>query len=771
MENFIHESARLHVSGQAVYVDDLLVDPSILSGYIFYSAHPCAKILSYNLDVAAKLEGIHRIICCKDIPGVNQMGPVVKDEPVLAEDKVSFIGQAIFIIVAENEDLARNAAKRIKVDYELCDSVLSLNQAMLRDQKLQASRKIECGNVQQAFSEAVHKFSGSVKTGAQEHWYLETQVALAVPSEANDLKVYSSTQSPAHTQLLIANVLGLPSNKIEVEVKRMGGAFGGKETQANHVAIWASLAAHLTKKSVKICLSREDDQRITGKRHPFHNDYKIAYDEKGKITAFDVQLNSNAGASTDLSMAILERALFHAENSYFVPNFKAEGTAWKTNTPSNTAFRGFGGPQGMFAIENAIDQMARLLKKDSAELRRLNFYADTETQKTPYGQTITHNNLHVIFEKLVASSDYFHRREEIKLFNSSQQYRKRGMALTPVKFGISFTTAFLNQAGALVNIYEDGSVVVNHGGTEMGQGLHTKILAIAATELGISSNKITVTATNTSKIPNTSSTAASSGTDLNGMAVKEAIHALLERIRSFISSYFSKNEKVVTEPQNIVFAENLVFDRINPERKLTFAEVARLCYLNQISLSSTGFHKVSDIYFDRETGTGNPFLYFAYGMAVSEVEIDILTGYHKIRRTDIIQDVGKSINPAIDIGQIEGAFIQGVGWCTIEECKYDTSGNLLNASPDTYKIPVITDIPDIFNVSLLENADNPLAIHGSKAVGEPPFMLAFSVWFAIKDAISAVGDHEIEPDLSIPATNEEIVKSIDKIKAQMAIIR
>ncbi|MGD0712240.1 MAG: molybdopterin cofactor-binding domain-containing protein, partial [Bacteroidales bacterium] len=505
---------------------------------------------------------------------------------------------------------------------------------------------------------------------------------------------------------------------------------------------------------------------MTGKRHRYLSKYEVGFDEQGKILAYKVELNADAGHATDLSMAILERATLHADNAYFLPDVQIIGKAWRTNLPSNTAYRGFGGPQGIAVIETAIDRIARFLKKDAAEIRLLNFYKHDNNCHTPYGQKVEHNRLYTMYDKIVASSTYFDRKKEIEKFNCENEFVKRGIALTPVKFGISFTTSFLNQAGALVNIYTDGTLLVNHGGTEMGQGLNTKILQIASVELGLSPDKIKVNATNTSKVPNTSPTAASTGSDINGMAVKDAIDTIKSRLAEIVIAEFEKNfSGAKTQIENIIYKDNLIFDIANPDRKIEFDKIVNQAYLSQVSLSSTGFYKTPGIYFDREKGQGIPFYYFAYGMSVSEVEIDTLTGMYKLIRTDIIHDVGDSINEGIDIGQIEGGFVQGLGWVTTEELKWDKKGNLLTHSPDTYKIPTVNDIPKDFRVELLKDAPNEGTILKSKAVGEPPFMLAFSVWLAIKDAVSAVGNHQIEPDFSLPATYEVILLSSEKLRS------
>ncbi|MCX6303457.1 MAG: xanthine dehydrogenase molybdopterin binding subunit [Bacteroidetes bacterium] len=759
-----HDSAEKHVTGESVFIEDMLVNSQLLHGKVVYSKHPHAVIRQIDINEALAIPGIHAILTAKDIPGENQMGPVIHDEPCLADKEVNFIGQAVVLIAAENEEAALEAEKCININYELLPAILDIGAAMAANNILAPARKIERGNAEAALKSARHVLKGELVTGAQEHWYLETQTALAIPGEGKEMQMHASSQNPAETQQIVAEVLGIQKNDVEVEVRRMGGAFGGKETQGNHVAAWAALLANATKRPVKIHLFRDDDQIMTGKRHRFLSKYEIGFDDQGLIQAYKVELNSDAGSSTDLSRAILERAMLHADNAYYFPNISITGQAWKTNLPSNTAFRGFGGPQGMAVIENAIDRIARFLKKDAADIRFLNFYRNDECNLTPYGEKVENNHLFRMFDKLYSTSCYQNRRQEIEKFNRKQEFFKKGLALTPVKFGISFTTAFLNQAGALVNIYTDGTVLVNHGGTEMGQGLHTKILRIASAELGVAPEHVRVNATNTSKVPNTSPTAASTGSDLNGMAVKNAIDTIKERLARLAVAELTANHPGCSfHQENITFLENCVFDKEHPAYKIPFDQLCNLARLNQVSLSATGFYKTPGVHFDRETGQGKPFHYYAYGMAVSEVMIDTLTGAHLLIRTDIIHDVGDSINEGIDKGQVEGGFIQGVGWCTTEEIKWDKDGNLLTHSPDTYKIPTINDIPKDFRVEFLHDVPNPGAIRRSKAVGEPPFMLALSVWLAIKDAISAVSGHEIEPDFSLPATGEVILMSAEKL--------
>ncbi|MEJ2048521.1 MAG: xanthine dehydrogenase molybdopterin binding subunit [Calditrichota bacterium] len=764
-----HESAAKHVSGESIYVDDIAVTDQLLTGHVVYNPYAHARIKSYDLTAAKNLPGVYAVLSAKDIPGKNQMGPVIKDEPCLAEEEVQFIGQGIFLIAGENAEICRRAEKLIRIEFEVMEPILDIDTAIARDSFLGEQRTIERGDPQKAMRTAPHILEGELRTGAQEHWYLETQACLCLPGEDKEMFVYSSTQHPSETQLLVAEVLGIPVNEVVVEVRRLGGAFGGKETQANHYACWTALLSRATGRPVKIRLNRDQDQIMTGKRHPFRIRYKAGYDDAGKILAADIKLHSDGGAANDLSYAILERAMLHAENSYFIPNIRITGRVCKTNYPPNTAMRGFGAPQAMAAMETVIDRIARKLGQDSANIRRINFYGTTENNIAPYGEIVENNRLPVIYDKLIRSSQYRKRRQEIDRFNQQNEFYKKGMALTPVKFGISFTTAFLNQAGALVNIYKDGTILVNHGGVEMGQGLHTKIRNIAAAEFGVDISRIKVNATDTSKIPNTSATAASSGSDLNGMAVKNAIRKLKVRIAESIASHFSR-EAGKGKPSvagDIIFENNYLYDKNNPKRRISFAAAIPICYLAQTSLSATGFYRTPDIDFDRQKGNGRPFHYYAFGMAVTEVLLDILTGHYKIMRTDILHDVGESLNPAIDMGQLTGGFIQGLGWCTTEEIKWDEEGHLLTHSPDTYKIPTAGDIPADFRVNFLEGYPNPNTIRRSKAIGEPPFMLALSAWLAIKDAISAVGNHKFEPQFSLPATNEVILLSIEKIKEKI----
>ena len=761
-----HESAAYHVTGHASYVDDLLVNAQLLHGHVYTSPHAHARILRFDLSAARKCPGVLAVLSHQDLPGHNDMGPIIHDEPVLAEGTVTFVGQAIFLIAAENERAALQAAKCIEIEYELLPAIVTLEEAIRQDTRLQPSRLIAAGDAKAAMAQAPLRISGTLRTGAQEHWYLETQSCVVVPGEGDDLKAYSSTQHPSETQALVAEVLGIHKMNVEVEVRRMGGGFGGKETQANHPAIWAALLARATHRPVKVRLFRDDDQKMTGKRHPFLSEYEAGFDGTGRILALDAVLHADGGAATDLTMAVLERAMMHIDNAYFLPNVCIVGHARKTNLPSNTAFRGFGGPQGVAVIEQVIDRIARLLNMDPMEVRRRNFYKEGET--TPYGQPVQLNRMPLLDAQLTASSDYQQRRASITQYNAQHPFKKRGLAMTPVKFGISFTTAFLNQAGALVNIYSDGTVLVNHGGTEMGQGLHTKMRQIAALELGLGLDRVKVNATNTSKVPNTSATAASAGTDLNGAAVKDAVTQLKARMVPVALRHFNaSNPEVLSLAENIEAMDGHFRDSAHPERSIDFPALCAQCVFQQVSLSATGFYRTPEVFFDRAKGKGKPYHYFSYGMGVTEIELDTLTGHVQLLRTDLLHDVGDSINPAIDIGQVEGAYVQGLGWVTTEECKWNEKGHLLNHSPDTYKIPNIQDIAPDFRTGLLQGVPNPNTVRRSKAVAEPPFMLAFSAWLAIKDAISAVGDHQFEPDFQIPATNEFILESLEKVRMQV----
>lgn len=752
-----HHSALQHVTGQSVFVNDIDFGSRLLYGRVVFSREAHANIRSIDVEQAQAVEGVVAVLTAADIPGLNQMGPVVPDEPCLATHLVNFFGQAVVLIAARTEAAARKAASLVQIEYESLEAITDPGTAIAKNSFLTSPFQIATGDVEKAFGNAGHILNGTLRTGAQEHWYLETQSCLCVPEEAGQMMVYSSTQHPTETQAIVAQVLAVPANAVTVEVKRMGGAFGGKETQANHIAAWTALLAHATRHPVKMHLFRDDDQMMTGKRHRFLSEYRAAYNADGHLLALDVVLHADGGAALDLSVAILERAMFHIDNAYYIPNLRVTGQVWKTNLPPNTAFRGFGGPQGMAVVETVIDRIARVLHKDATEIRKQNFYKNG--QSTHYGQQLNEVRLEKLFDRLISFSHYSELRRETDVFNKENEFIKKGLALTPVKFGISFTTSFLNQAGALVHIYRDGSVQVNHGGTEMGQGLHTKMLEVACKSLGLPPERVIVTATNTSKVPNTSATAASSGSDLNGMAVKNAIDKLISRLTPIAQSLM----KTGTDDP-LIFADGKVAPKGHPDKGITFDELVSQAYLDQVSLSATGYYRTPGLFFDKTTGKGNPFYYFAYGMAVSQVQLDTLTGDHRILKSYIVHDVGDSINDAVDLGQIEGGFVQGIGWCTTEEVKWNDKGFLTTHSPDTYKIPGVRNIPEVFEVEIARNMPNPGTIQNSKAVGEPPLMLALSVWLALKDAISAVGNHQQEPPFDLPATNDSMLKWVEEMR-------
>jgi xanthine dehydrogenase molybdopterin binding subunit len=760
-----HASAEAHVTGAAVYVDDMAMPDLMLHGRVVCSPHAHAKLLSMDLTAARAVTGVHAVLSFRDIPGHNNMGPVVKDEPCLAADEVLCIGQAVALIAAETREQCLEAERLLRISYETLEAVLDIRTAMEGGVLMGPPRLMEEGDLAAVLKSAPYRVSGELETGAQEHWYLETQVALCIPGEGQEMTVYSSTQHPSETQALVADVLGIPRNEVVVEVRRLGGGFGGKETQANHPACWAALLAAATRRPVKIRLSRDDDMIMTGKRHRFLTRYEAGFDARGVLLGAKLELNSDGGMATDLSFAILERAMLHADNAYYVPNVAVTGCVWKTNLPSNTAFRGFGGPQGMAAMETIIDRVARVLGMDAADVRSRNLYGRDARSVTHYGQIVEENHLPAMFERLMVSSSYRERRSAANVFNASHEFRKRGLALTPVKFGISFTTTFLNQAGALVLIYTDGTVLVNHGGVEMGQGLHTKIRSIVAAELGIHPERVKVNATSTARVPNTSPTAASSGADMNGMAVKNALDILKERIAGAVAPLLTGGwSGDPTRPGDVIFAQNCVADSRHPDRSMLFSDAMQAVHFQRVSLSSTGFYRTPDIGWDRQAGRGRPFSYYAFGMAVTEVEVDVLTGAHTILRADILHDVGDSLNPGIDRGQIEGGYVQGVGWCTTEEVLWDNTGHLLTHSPDTYKIPAAGDVPEDFRVEMLAGVPHAGTIGNSKAVGEPPFMLALSAWLAIKDAVSAVDGHQREPRFALPATREVILGAAEDLR-------
>jgi xanthine dehydrogenase large subunit len=616
------------------------------------------------------------------------------------------------------------------------------------------------GDSAAALASAPRRLEGRFEIGGQDHFYLEGMIAYAQPREDGDLLVFSSTQHPSEVQHLIARALALPDNAVTVECRRMGGGFGGKETQPAQIACIAALLARATGRPVKYRLDRDDDMVMTGKRHDFHVRYRVGFDDDGRIRGIDMDLAGRCGFSPDLSNAVVDRAMFHADNGYFLGNATIRGHRCKTHTVSNTAFRGFGGPQGMAAIEYVVDAVARTLGKDPLDVRRANLYGGPGRDVTHYHMRVEDNVLPELLDALEASSSYRARRAEIDAFNRANPLRKRGLALTPVKFGISFTVTHLNQAGALVLVYQDGTVQLNHGGTEMGQGVYVKVAQIVAEELQVDLDRIRITATTTGKVPNTSPTAASSGTDLNGMAARNAAREIRNRMTLFLAEHFR------ARPEDVEFRDNAVL--VRGERALSFPQAAKLCYLNRVQLSATGFYKTPKIWWNRPEGRGRPFYYFAYGAAATEAEIDVLTGEYRFLRADVLHDVGRSINPAVDMGQIEGGYVQGLGWLTMEELWWDAAGRLRTHAPSTYKIPTARDVPADFRVAFFERGNPEDTVHRSKAVGEPPLMLAISAWLALRDAVAAVGDHAVVPDLDAPATPERVLMACEDVKARLA---
>jgi len=736
-ENFInehrpHESSNKHVSGQAHYTDDILEPPGTLYGAIGWSKRAHAIIKKMNLEEVMKSEGVISVVTSKDIPGRNDVGPVYDGDPIFPK-KAKYFGQPLFAVAATSTELARKAVLKAKISYKSLKIINNIQDSLKKKSFVLKENKIKKGEPIKKINEAPHKLKGNFTTGSQEHFALEGHVAFTIPGEDNDYKVYSSTQHPSETQQIIAKMLKQKSNTITVEVRRIGGGFGGKETQSFIFAAICTLLSKKTKRPVKLRVDRDDEIIITGKRHDFYSEYEVGFDELGVIQGLNIKLASKCGISPDLSGAINLRALLHLDNAYYIENILVENYLCKTNTASNTAFRGFGGNQGMMVIENIIDNIAGLLKKDPAEIRRRNFYQNYKKNITHYGMKIEDNVIHSIFDKLIKSSNYKGRRLEIKKFNSTNQYVKKGIAITPVKFGISFTTMHLNQAGALVHIYcNDGSCHINTGAIEMGQGTYTKIAQLAAAELGLSLNKIKVSATRTDKVPNTSASAASSTTDLNGAAMLDAISKIKRNILLFVKrKYKIKNGEAIYENGLVKFKE----------KSFKFNKLIKEAYLNRVSLSSSGFYSTPKIRFDNNKFYGRPFLYFCYGAAVSEVIIDTLTGENKILRVDILHDAGRAINPAIELGQIEGGFVQGAGWLTMEEVKWKTNGQITTHSPSTYKIPAVNDMPKKFNVEIFkEGKNNENVVNKSNTTGEPPLMNAMSVFFAIRDAISSIGN-------------------------------
>jgi xanthine dehydrogenase large subunit len=754
-----HESAMLHVLGQANYTDDLPELRGTLHAALGLSTMAHARITALDLSAVRTSNGVAAVLVAADIPGANDCGPIIHDDPILADGLVQYVGQPIFIVVADTHDNARRAARRAVVGYDELPAILTPQAAKAAQSYVLPPMRLQRGDAEAAFLRAPHRVRGQLYVGGQEQFYLEGQIACAIPKEQSGMHVLCSTQHPSEMQHVVAHALGLHSHHVVVECRRMGGGFGGKESQSALWAAAAAIAAAKLNKPVKLRADRDDDMLVTGKRHCFYYEYEAGYDDAGRIVAARVDMTTRAGYSADLSGPVATRAVCHFDNAYYLSDVDIRAGCGKTNTQSNTAFRGFGGPQGAIAIEYIIDDIARSLGRDALDIRRLNFYGTDTDNVTPYGQVIVDNVIAPIVAELEATSDYYVRRAGIAAFNATSPVLKKGLALTPLKFGIAFNVTHLNQAGALVHVYVDGSVLVNHGGTEMGQGVNTKVMQVVAHELGLSLERVRISATDTSKVANTSATAASTGADLNGKAAQDAARRIRARLAAHAVKLYGGDVADVLFFGDAVHVNGQVID---------FPVLAQQAYLARVQLWSDGFYATPGLHWDAKTMTGHPFSYYSYGAAVSEVVVDTLTGEWKLTRADVLYDAGRSLNPAIDIGQVEGAFIQGMGWLTTEELWWNPGGKLMTHAPSTYKIPAISDCPEDFRVKLFDNGNVEDSIHRSKAVGEPPLLLPFSVFFAIRDAVSSVAGHRFNPPLNAPATSEEILRAVDAVGALAA---
>ncbi|WP_323765328.1 xanthine dehydrogenase molybdopterin binding subunit [Marinovum sp.] len=753
-----HDSAIKHVTGRAEYCDDIAEPVGTLHAYLGVSNVTHAAIRSLDLSAVRDAPGVIGVLTAADIPGANDISPTGRnDEPVFPTDRIEFHGQPLFAVVAETRDAARRAAELAQMEIEALPHALDPVAAIDAGYPhVTDPLKLERGDVAAGFAGAAHRLQGRLNVGGQDHMYLEGHISFAIPGEDDDVVVHCSTQHPSEAQHMVAHVLGVPSNAVTVNVRRMGGGFGGKESQMNLFACVAALAAKKWNRPVKIRPDRDQDMTATGKRHDFVIDYDVAFDDSGRIQAVESQFAARCGWSSDLSGPVTDRALFHADNAYFYPHVRLTSRPMKTNTVSNTAFRGFGGPQGVVAAERMIEEIAYRLGKDPLEVRKANFYGDEGRDLTPYHQQVTDNILERLVGELETSADYQGRRKDILAFNTANRFIKRGIALTPVKFGISFTATHYNQAGSLIHVYSDGSIHLNHGGTEMGQGLNTKVAQVVADAFQVDVSRIKITKTTTEKVPNTSATAASSGSDLNGMAALDAAQQIKARLVGFAAEHWGVSE---TE---VAFLPNAV--RVGTE-VMGFDALIKAAYMARVHLSAAGFYKTPDIHWDRAAGKGRPFYYYAYGASCSEVSVDTLSGEYKVERTDILHDVGRSLNPVLDRGQVEGAFIQGMGWLTTEELWWDDAGRLRTHAPSTYKIPLASDAPRIFNVDLAQWSVNPeRTIKRSKAVGEPPFMLGISVLEALSMAVASVADYRECPRLDAPATPERVLMAVERLR-------
>ncbi|MEL6958908.1 MAG: xanthine dehydrogenase molybdopterin binding subunit [Pseudomonadota bacterium] len=802
-----HDAAALHVTGQARYVDDLPTPTGTLHLAFGQSAIAAGRITAMNLDEVKRAPGVVVVLTAEDLPFANDVSPSIHDEPLLSQGPVHYLGQPLFVVVATSHRAARIAARLGETSYEEDSPILSIEDALAANARFEDGPRVYVkGDVDRSLADAPSRLQGRIEMGGQEHFYLEGQAALALPQEGGDMVVQSSTQHPTEVQHKVADALGLPMHAVRVEIRRMGGGFGGKESQGNALAVACAVAARATGRPCKMRYDRDDDMMITGKRHDFRIDYDVGFDDLGRIKAVDFTHYTRCGWAQDLSLPVADRAMLHADNAYLLPAARITSHRLRTNMQSATAFRGFGGPQGMLGIERVLDHVAHAVGRDPVEVRRLNYYRSAEEQidppgggvsakmkqgklvtddlatrgavqvssgsgsarrfggahspkadeidnSTPYAMPVTDFILHEMTDRLLADAAYDARRQAVADWNASNATLKKGLAFSPVKFGISFTLTHLNQAGALVHVYQDGSVHLNHGGTEMGQGLFQKVAQVAADRFGVETGTIRITATDTGKVPNTSATAASSGSDLNGMAVQNACDTIRERMAECLAGLFQ------VKPAEVLFRDGEV--RVGQE-VMPFAAAAKTCYENRVSLSATGFYKTPDVAWDRIAGRGRPFFYFAYGAAISEVVIDTRTGENRLLRVDILHDAGRSLNPALDLGQIEGGFVQGAGWLTTEELVWDDSGRLRTHAPATYKIPAFSDQPEVFNVALWDGENRSETVYRSKAVGEPPFMLGISAHLALADACAACGPNY--PDLHAPATAEQVLAAIHRAR-------
>ncbi len=750
-----HISGKLHLTGRSHFIADEAPISGMLHAKFLFSPVAHARITNLDFSKAEAYPGVHRILSARDIPGANMIGHVIKDEPLFPTDIIMYAWQPLAMVLAEDEAIAEEAIKHIQLSYEELPLLLEAEAADAAGEWYVPERKIECGDVDSVFASAPFVLEGKTHNSGQEHFYMEGQRCRAIPFEDSRLLLQCATQSTMEVQEVVSHLLDIPAHDIVVEVPRLGGAFGGKERAATIWASMAALAAFVCRKPVQVKLNRDEDMRATGKRHPFTSLWKVAYDDMGKILAYDLQLLANGGAYADLSVAILERAMFHAENAYHIPNARIRGRACRTNLPPNTAFRGFGAPQGIFVIESIIQRIAKQLGKDPLAIRRLNSYKNGDI--SPYNQEIKECNLEAIYNKLNQNASYQDLLQEVKAFNSSHPHHKRGLGIVPVKFGISFTTALLNQGSALIWIYIDGSVSVSTGGVEMGQELSTKVAIVVSRVLGIPVDDIRVESSNTQRVGNASPTAASTGSDINGNAARIAAEKLREQLREPAAKLLEKNFGFNVNPQDLLFSEQRIYVHDKPEASISFKELISFAYVERIPLGAYGYYRTPDLWFDREVGKGRPFHYYVYGAALAEVELDCRMGEHELKKLYIVHENGQSLQERIDLGQVAGAAVQGYGWCTMEDLKWDAKGRYISANPTTYKIPGIRDIPEHFNIELLPSLSQEASVFGSKATGEPPLIYGLAVFFALQDAVQAANP---EAQLSFPATPEALLKAL-----------